>query len=124
MKIAVPTQGATLDDQVDPRFGRCSHFLIVETDTMEFEAIENNNAGVGGGAGIQSAQLMADRDVKIVLTGNCGPNAFRTLNAAGIEVVVGVSGSAQEAVDKFKAGDLSSSSSPNVAGHFGSPKQQ
>ena len=124
MKIAVTSQGTTLDDQVDPRFGRCAHFLIVETDTMEFEPIENSNAGVGGGAGIQSAQLMSDRDVKVVLTGNCGPNAFRTLNASGIEVVVGVSGSARKAAEKFKAGALSSSSSPNVAGHFGMQEPQ
>ncbi len=124
MKIAVTSEGTTLSDQVDPRFGRCAHFMIVETDTIEFEAIGNSNAGAGGGAGIQSAQLMSERDVKVVLTGSCGPNAFRTLNAAGIEVVTGVGGSVQDAIEKFKAGDLSSSTSANVAGHFGMQKQQ
>ena len=74
MKAAVTSKGATLDDQVDPRFGRCAHFVIVETDDMSFEALANSNATAGGGAGIQSAQLIADKDVKIILTGNYGPN--------------------------------------------------
>lgn len=107
MKIAVTASGPTLDDQVDPRFGRCVYFLIVETDTMEFEALENANIAVGGGAGIQSGQLMADRDVKAVLTGNCGPNAFQTLGAAGIEVIVGVSGVVRQAIEQFKSGAFS-----------------
>ena len=119
MKIAVTASGPTLDDQVDPRFGRCPYFLIVETDTMEFEALENANIAVGGGAGIQSGQLMADRDVKAVLTGNCGPNAFQTLGAAGIQVIVGVSGVVRQAVEQFKSGALSAASDPNVASHFG-----
>ena len=119
MKIAVTASGPTLDDQVDPRFGRCPYFLIVETDTMEFEALENANIAVGGGAGIQSGQLMADRDVKAVLTGNCGPNAFQTLGAAGIQVIVGVSGVVRQAVEQFKSGGFSTASDPNVASHFG-----
>jgi predicted Fe-Mo cluster-binding NifX family protein/NAD-dependent dihydropyrimidine dehydrogenase PreA subunit len=119
MKIAVTASGRTLDDQIDPRFGRCSYFLIVDTETMETEAIENPNVALGGGAGIQSAQLMAQHDVRVVLTGNCGPNAYQTLNAAGIEVAVGASGRIRDAVEQFKSGAVSSTEGPNVASHFG-----
>ncbi|MCK4374341.1 MAG: NifB/NifX family molybdenum-iron cluster-binding protein, partial [Candidatus Brocadiae bacterium] len=119
MKVAVTSTGPGLDDYVEPRFGRCPCFLIVETDTMAFEAVENPNVALGGGAGIQSAQLMADRDVQVVLTGNCGPNAFRTLEAAGIQVIVGVGGTAREAVEQLKAGGSPAAAGPNVAGHFG-----
>jgi len=119
MKVAVTAKGPSLDDEVDQRFGRCAYFLIVEADTMEFEALENANTALGGGAGIQSGQLMADRDVKVHLTGNCGPNAFQTLGAAGIQVIVGVSGIVRDAIEQFKSGDLSAASDPNVASHFG-----
>ena len=67
MRIAVTASGPTLDDQVDPRFGRCACFLIVDTDTMEFEALENPNLALGGGAGIQSAQVMSEHNVEFVL---------------------------------------------------------
>ena len=119
MKVAVTSRGATLDNQVDPRFGRCVSFVIVETDDMSFEAIENGNAVAGGGAGIQSAQLIADRDAKVVITGNCGPNAFRTLEAAGIRVVVGAAGTVREVIEQYKAGTLSATGGPNVESHAG-----
>ena len=121
MKTAVTANGPTLDAEVDPRFGRCAYFLIVDTDTMEFEAVENSNAALGGGSGIQSGQLMAARDVKFVLTGNCGPNAYATLSAAGIGVIPGCSGTVRDAVERFKAGKLSPTGAPNVASHSGMP---
>ncbi|HIJ72291.1 MAG TPA: 4Fe-4S binding protein [Planctomycetes bacterium] len=119
MKIAVTSTGPTLDSNVEVRFGRCAYFLIIDTDTMEFESIENPNIARGGGAGIQSAQLMSEKGVTTVLTGNCGPNAFNIFGQAGIQVIVGVSGLVCDAVEQFKAGDLSSASRPNVASHFG-----
>jgi len=119
MKVAVTSRGTTWDDAVDPRFGRCPNFVIVETDDMSLEAIKNSNAAAGGGAGIQSAQLVADKGVNTVLTGNCGPNAFRTLEAAGIEVVVGAAGTVREAVEAYKAGNLKASGGPNVESHAG-----
>jgi len=119
MRIAITATGPNLDDHVEARFGRCPYFLIVNTDTMEFEAMENPNIAVGGGAGIQSAQLMAEKEVQAVLTGNCGPNAFRTFGAAGVQVIVGVSGVVRDAVEQFKAGAFTSASEPNVASHFG-----
>ena len=119
MRIAVTSTGNSLDSAVDPRFGRCPYFLFVETDDLSFEAVENPNLALGGGAGIQSAQLLADRGVTQVLTGNCGPNAYQTLSAAGIAVVVGCSGSGREVVEQWKAGQLSPVAEPNVASHFG-----
>jgi len=119
MKIAVTARGNDLDSQVDPRFGRAAMFVVVDTESMEFEAVANANVSVGGGAGIQSAQLVADRDVEAVLTGNCGPNAFRALEAAGIEVIVGVSGTVRAAVEQYKSGVLSAADTPSVASHAG-----
>lgn len=119
MKVAVTSKGNTLEAQVDPRFGRCANFVIVETDDMSFEAIENSNASLGGGAGIQSGQLVADKGASVVLTGNCGPKAYQTLGAAGIDVVIGVDGSVREAVEAYKAGNLKATSGPNVESHAG-----
>ncbi len=119
MKVAVTSKGQTLDDQVETRFGRSPYFLVVDTDSMNVEPVENPNTTAGGGAGIQSAQLMTEHDAKAVLTGNCGPNAFRTLEAAGVKLITGVSGTVREAVQKFKDGELSDASGPNVQSHSG-----
>jgi len=119
MKIAVTSTGPTLDDTVEARFGRCPYFLIIDPDTLEFEPIQNPNIALGGGAGIQSAQLMANKGVSVVLTGNCGPNAFQTFGAAGVQVITGVSGQVRQAVEQYKSGALSSTTAPNVQSHFG-----
>ena len=119
MKIAVTATGPSLDDQVEPRFGRAPYFLFINPATMEFEAIQNPNVAAGGGAGIQSAQLMSEHGVKYVLTGNCGPNAFQVFGAAGIQVIVGVSGTGRQAVEQFKSGAFTASNQPSVASHFG-----
>ena len=92
MKIAVSSSGKDLDSQVDPRFGRCTYFVIVETDNMSFEAFDNENIALGGGAGIQSAQFVASKGAEAVITGNCGPNAVQTLSASRVKVFVGQSG--------------------------------
>ena len=119
MKIAISSNGSTLDEQVEARFGRCPYFIFVNPDTLEFESIPNPNMSLGGGAGPQSAQLMAGKGVSVVLTGNCGPNAFQTFGVAGIQVITGVSGRVREAVVKFKSGQLSQSVAPTVQSHFG-----
>jgi len=119
MKVAVTATGPNLDADVDPRFGRCPYFLIVETDDMTFEALENPNVSVGGGAGIQSAQLVAEKGAKVVLTGNCGPNAYQALSAGGVEVIVGVSGKVRDAVEQYKAGAFAAAQQPSVPSHFG-----
>lgn len=120
MKICVTAQGDNLDAQLDPRFGRCEYFIFVDIDTLEFEAVKNPNTESMGGAGIQSAQLVANKKVKAVITGNVGPNAFQTLNAAGIEVITGLSGTIKEAIEKYKRGELRPAQTPNVGTKFGS----
>ena len=119
MKIAVTSQGAELSSQVDPRFGRAQCFLIYDLDTDTFQVVDNEqNLNAPQGAGIQAAQSVAAQDVECVLTGHCGPNAFKTLGSAGIKVVVGVQGTVQEAIDKFKAGELEPVDSADVEGHW------
>jgi len=114
MKICITSEGATLDSRIDPRFGRCRYFMIVDTDTMAFEAIDNANIQASGGAGIQSGQLMASYQVKAVLTGNVGPNAFQTLQVARIEIFTGVSGTVREALEKFNEGAFKKTQGPTV----------
>ena len=119
MKIAVSSSGRDLDSQVDPRFGRCAYFIIVETDDMSFEAFDNENMALGGGAGIQSAQFVASKGARAVITGNCGPNAVQTLSVSRIDVFVGNSGTVRAVIEKYTRGDIKSSSTANVADHYG-----
>ena len=119
MRIAVSAGGPTLDAQVDSRFGRCRYFIIVDTETTHFEALENSSALGGGGVGISTAQTIAGKGVGVILTGNCGPNAFQVLFEAGIEVITGITGKVQDAIRDYKAGKYQASSQPNVPGHFG-----
>lgn len=120
MKICITSSGPNLDDSVDPRFGRCEYFIILDMDSMQFESIVNPSISAGGGAGIQSAQLVADKGVEAVLTGNAGPNAYSALQAAGINIVVGLSGvTVKETVEAFKLGKYQYISKPSVQSHYG-----
>lgn len=119
MKIAISSNGKDLSSQVDPRFGRCAYFLFIETNDMRFEACSNENNAMGGGAGIQSAQFVASKGAQVVLTGNCGPNAVRTLNAAGIKLIAGQTGRVQESVENFIKGTLTETTQPTVPDHYG-----
>jgi len=122
MKICVSASSGSLDANVDSRFGRCSYFVIVDSETMEFNAISNESTNAAHGAGIQAAQTVANMGVTVVITGNVGPNAFNVLSAAGIKIVTGASGSAREAVEKYKSGQLQEIGKPTVGGHFGMGK--
>jgi predicted Fe-Mo cluster-binding NifX family protein len=119
MKIAVSAAGNTLDTPVDPRFGRCANFLIVDTDNLTFEAFGNEAGALGGGAGIQAAQFVASKGVSGVVTGNVGPNAMRTLSAAGVKVYTGATGSVADAVKAFNDGKLSGTNGATVEDHYG-----
>jgi predicted Fe-Mo cluster-binding NifX family protein len=119
MKVAITATGPTLDADIDPRFGRCQYFIIVDPETMQFEALENSGAMAGGGAGVSTAQTIASKGVEAVLTGNCGPNAYQVLSAAGIKVITGVAGKVQDAIQGYKSGKFQASSQPNVGDHFG-----
>ena len=119
MRIAVTSQGEDIEAEVDPRFGRTSKFLVIETDDMSFKVIENSQSlDLPQGAGIQSAQNIAEHNPEVVLTGNCGPKAFQALKAAGIEVVVGVDGKIGDAVQAYLDGKYQFSKDANVEGHW------
>lgn len=119
MKVAVTAKGKTLQDMVDPRFGRATYILIVDTDSMVVEAIDNiANINALKGAGIQAATMIYDRGAEVLLTGFCGPNAFKTASAAGIKIVNDVSGSVEQAVSNFIAGQFEFSEAPNADGHW------
>ena len=119
MKIAISATGSDLAAQVDSRFGRCQHFIIIDLDTMQFECVENAGASSSGGAGISAAQMIAGTGVEAVLTGNCGPKAYQVLSAASVDVVTGVAGEVRNAILAYKSGSLQPSSQPSVPDHFG-----
>jgi len=106
MKICVTARGNNLEADVDPRFGRCDYFIVVDPETLEFKVIENPNAVAAGGAGIQSSQLIASEKAEAVVTGNVGPNAYQTLSSLGIKIYVGASGTVKEAIEAFMQGQL------------------
>lgn len=119
MKVAVTAKGTQLTDEVDPRFGRAPYILIVDLDTMGYGTLDNSeNVNAFKGAGIQAATMIADRGARVLLTGYCGPNAFKAVNAAGIKVVNDVTGTVAEAVDAFINGPVQYSVSANTEGHW------
>ena len=119
MKVAVTSKGPTLEDEVDPRYGRAQMFLVVDTDSGEFEVVDNKqNLEAAQGAGIQAARIVAEHGAGVVITGHCGPNAFRTLSAAGIRVASGAEGTVGEAVERFKKGEIKPAGDADVEGHW------
>jgi predicted Fe-Mo cluster-binding NifX family protein len=119
MKLGISSSGQDLQSNVDPRFGRCPYFIIYDTDSDDYEIIDNQSRQAMGGAGIQAAQTISDKGVEAVVTGNIGPNAYKVLAAARINVYSGFTGSLKEAVDKVKNGELKPTSGPDVSPHFG-----
>jgi predicted Fe-Mo cluster-binding NifX family protein len=117
-KIAVTSEGPTLDDKVDPRFGRAAGFVVVDIETMNTEYIDNGQSQVmARGAGIQAAQLLARSGVSCLLTGHVGPNAFEALTAAGIKIGQNLQGmTVRQAVERFKNGQIEMAQTPNRAG--------
>jgi predicted Fe-Mo cluster-binding NifX family protein len=119
MKLCISTTGHDLAASVDPRFGRAQGYIIIDSETKAFEYVQNPAATAGGGAGTKAAQLVIDKGIQAVLTGNIGPNAFNVLNAAGITIYTGVSGTVQAAVDMFIGGTLKPVEAPTAAAHAG-----
>jgi predicted Fe-Mo cluster-binding NifX family protein len=119
MKICVSAASNSLDSPIDPRFGRCPYLVIVDSENMHIEVIQNMASGATGGAGIQAAQTIASKGAEVLITGNVGPNAFQALSAASIKIVTGASGTVREVVEKYKKGELRETGAPTVGGHFG-----
>ncbi len=119
MRIAVTAEGPSLDVAIDQRFGRCPFFLIVNTGDLTFEAIPNGSASQRGGAGIQAAQMIVGKGVTHVFTGACGPNAYQVLAAAGVQVIVGCTGTVQDVIRQCREGRFVAAAEPNVRDHYG-----
>lgn len=119
MKIAVTSQGKDIDSHVDPRFGRAAYIIIVDSDTMDFEVIDNKeNLNALKGAGIQAARDIYEKGAEILLTGFCGPNAFKTLSSAGVKVANDTTGTVKEAVKAFLDGKLKIADDANVEANW------
>jgi predicted Fe-Mo cluster-binding NifX family protein len=119
MKIAVTSKGPNLDDQVDPRFGRAAYILVVDSETFDFDVLDNKeNVNALKGAGIQAAGMVSDKGAEVLITGFCGPNAFKVLNAAKIKVTSDAKGTVRDAVESFNQGKLAFVDQANVEGHW------
>jgi predicted Fe-Mo cluster-binding NifX family protein len=119
MKIAITSTGTDLKSQMDPRFGRCQYFLIVEPETMKFTAHENAGTMQRGGAGPMAAKAISDLGAEVLITGDVGPNAFDALRAAGVKAFIGASGTVAEAIQQWKDGKLSQAGNASVSSHAG-----
>jgi predicted Fe-Mo cluster-binding NifX family protein len=119
MKIAVTSTGPDVTSEMDPRFGRAAYFIIVDSETMEIKALENSqNRNLTQGAGIQAGKTIIDNGVEVLITGYCGPKAFKVLESAGIKTVSGAEGRVEDVIRDFKAGKLKESNTPNADGHW------
>ena len=119
MRIAVTSAGKGLDSKLDPRFGRADYFIILDPDTMEFEVVENSqNLNLPQGAGIQAGKTIVDQHVDLLITGHCGPKAFKVLQNAGIKIMTGARGKVKDAIEQFNNGELEISPEADVEGHW------
>ena len=118
MRIILTTTSATLEAQVDPRFGRGAYFLVIDPDTLEWQAHPNPGVGASGGAGSLAAQFAASQKADVVISGDFGPNAYNALQAAGIAMYLfGASTTPKHAIELFKAGQLQQVGAPTGAGY-------
>ena len=117
-KICVTASAPDLEAPIDPRFGRCAYFVIVDSDTLEFEAIPNSGVFASGGAGIQAAQTVSNKGVEAVITGRVGPNAYPALENAGIKIMLCNAGSVHSAINLYRQGNLEMIQTPGPA-HVG-----
>ena len=119
MKVAVTSQGEELSSEIDPRFGRAKWLVVVDTETGKSEVHDNSvNLNAAQGAGIQTGQNIANLGVEAVITGNVGPNAFKTLNTANVKIFLTEKQTVQDAIDSFKADKLKEVGQANVEGHW------
>ena len=119
MKIAVTAKGASLNSEIDPRFGRAKYFVIIDPDNDRITSHDNfQNLNAAQGAGIQAAQNVAALGAQAVISGNVGPKAFRALKAAGIKIFLGETGTVEDAISRFRKGELKEADGANVEGHW------
>ena len=120
MKIILTAASPNIDSNVDVRFGRGAYFIVVDPDTLEWQAHANPAIGASGGAGTQAAQFAANQQVSSILSGDFGPNAYNALQAANIAMYLyGDCHTIREAIERFKAGLLQQVGAPTAPGHHG-----
>ena len=120
MKIIITAVSPSIDSNVDPRFGRGANFIVVDPDTLSWQAHANPGVGAPGGAGTRAAQFAANQHASAIISGDFGPNAFEALQAAGIDMYLfGTSSTVKEAIERFKAGELVRVGAPTGSGHHG-----
>ena len=119
MKVIITAINNNIDQPFNPRFGRSDYFILVETETGEWEAFENPAASARGGAGPQAVQFIAGKGVEAVVSGRYGPSAFTALEAAGIKSYIADEGTVKEVLEKFQAGKLEAVSAPTGQGLHG-----
>ncbi len=117
MKICITSSGTELSSPSNPHFGRCGYFILFDTDTSQTESFENPAASAPGGAGIQAAQFISKTGADALLTGSVGPNAYPVLEAAGITVYTGITGSVNDALEQYRNNTLTATDSPTSKGH-------
>lgn len=118
MKIILTTTAPDISSEIDPRFGRAACFLLVDSDTLEWQAHPNPAQAAAGGAGIQAAQFATSHQAQAAISGDFGPNAFDALKAAGVAMYLyGDVRTASEAIQRFKAGQLQEVGLPTQKGH-------
>lgn len=117
-RVAVSSVGESLDSPIDPRFGRCSYFVVFEGDGSH-RAVRNSGQALGNGAGIQAAQQILDLGVDTVVTGDIGPNAFRVLAAGNVRMFVRCTGTVGSAMESYRTGQLDETSTSTSPGHHG-----
>jgi predicted Fe-Mo cluster-binding NifX family protein len=119
MKIAVTATGKDPTSQVEPRFGRAPMFLVYDTETETWEALDNQvNLQAAQGAGIQAAQQVVRSGATVLLSGHCGPRAHSVLQAAGVAIYTAVEGTVEEAVRLYRQGALTQATGPDVQSHW------
>jgi predicted Fe-Mo cluster-binding NifX family protein len=119
MKIAVTSTGKDLSSDVDPRFGRAPYFIIVDPENMDWQVVENTQSlNLSQGAGIQAGKTIVETGATVLITGYCGPKAFKVLTKGGIRIITGVKGRVMDAVSQYKNDALEYSQEANVEGHW------
>jgi predicted Fe-Mo cluster-binding NifX family protein len=118
MKIILTTSSPDLNSDIDPRFGRGANFLVVDAETLAWQAHPNPGVSASGGAGSLAAQFVAKEKAQAVISGDFGPNAYEALEAGGVAMYLfGKSRTALDAIQRFKAGQLERVTGPTGRGH-------
>jgi predicted Fe-Mo cluster-binding NifX family protein len=119
MRIAITATGRELTAKLDPRFGRAKYFIIADPESMAFEVVENRqNLDLPQGAGIQAGMTVANHKVDVLITGHCGPKAFKVLQKAGVQIMTGARGTVADVIAQFNDGQLETASEADVEGHW------